>query len=60
MVTCKEDLLSRHHLSFAVFLTNTSPAKCHIHTINRLPNLGDYGKALFRHQTQQEVEALQR
>ncbi|KAJ7450751.1 hypothetical protein FB451DRAFT_1285029 [Mycena latifolia] len=31
-----------------IFLTNTSPAKCHIHTINRLPNLGDYGKALLK------------
>jgi hypothetical protein len=30
-----------------VFLTNTTPAKCHIHTINRLPNRGDYGKALL-------------
>lgn len=32
---------------FPVFLTNTSPAKCHIHTVNRLPNCGDYGKALI-------------
>ncbi|GHJ86199.1 hypothetical protein NliqN6_2601 [Naganishia liquefaciens] len=31
-----------------IFLTNTSPAKCHIHTVNRLPNVGDYGKALIR------------
>jgi hypothetical protein len=30
-----------------VFLTNTTPARCHIHTINRLPNRGDYGKALL-------------
>ncbi|OXH32643.1 hypothetical protein J008_03236 [Cryptococcus neoformans] len=30
-----------------IFLTNTSPAKCHIHTINRLPNCEDYGKALI-------------
>lgn len=30
-----------------VFLTNTSPARCHIHTVNRLPNRGDYGKALI-------------
>jgi hypothetical protein len=30
-----------------VFLTNTSPARCHIHTVNRLPNRGDYGKALL-------------
>ncbi|KAH7065421.1 hypothetical protein B0J12DRAFT_561185 [Macrophomina phaseolina] len=29
-----------------IFLTNTSPARCHIHTTNRLPNRGDYGKAL--------------
>jgi hypothetical protein len=31
----------------AVFLTNTSPAKCHVHTVNRLPNCEDYGKALI-------------
>jgi len=31
-----------------IFLTNTSPAKCHIHTITRLPNAGDYGKALLK------------
>ena len=30
-----------------VFLTNTTPARCHIHTVNRLPNRGDYGKALL-------------
>ncbi|CAG8978449.1 hypothetical protein HYALB_00013276 [Hymenoscyphus albidus] len=30
-----------------IFLTNTSPARCHIHTINRLPNRGDYGRALI-------------
>jgi len=30
-----------------IFLTNTSPARCHIHTINRLPNRGDYGKTLL-------------
>ncbi|GAA6046603.1 hypothetical protein JCM3770_006233 [Rhodotorula araucariae] len=30
-----------------IFLTNTSPAKCHIHTVNRLPNCEDYGKALI-------------
>lgn len=29
-----------------IFLTNTSPARCHIHTCNRLPNKGDYGWAL--------------
>ncbi|WVQ61879.1 uncharacterized protein L199_000012 [Kwoniella botswanensis] len=31
-----------------IFLTNTTPAKCHIHTVNRLPNCEDYGKALIR------------
>ncbi|KAJ7838123.1 hypothetical protein B0H14DRAFT_3109641 [Mycena olivaceomarginata] len=31
-----------------IFLTNTSPTKCHIHTINRLPNIGDYGKVLLK------------
>ncbi|BGP28728.1 hypothetical protein JCM10296v2_000464 [Rhodotorula toruloides] len=31
-----------------IFLTNTSPAKCHIHTVNRLPNCEDYGKALIQ------------
>ena len=30
-----------------VYLTNTDPDKCHIHTINRIPNQGDYGKALL-------------
>ncbi|KAG9230097.1 hypothetical protein BJ875DRAFT_445338 [Amylocarpus encephaloides] len=30
-----------------IFLTNTTPARCHIHTVNRLPNRGDYGKALL-------------
>jgi hypothetical protein len=30
-----------------VFLTNIQPAKCHIHTINRVPNGGDYGRALL-------------
>jgi len=30
-----------------IFLTNTSPARCHIHTINRLPNRGDYGRAMI-------------
>jgi hypothetical protein len=44
---------SRHSIPTAsinnakVFLTNTSPARCHIHTVNRLPNRGDYGKALL-------------
>ncbi|KAH8816137.1 hypothetical protein F5884DRAFT_829371 [Xylogone sp. PMI_703] len=31
-----------------IFLTNTSPARCHIHTVNRLPNRGDYGKAMLK------------
>lgn len=30
-----------------IFLTNTTPARCHIHTTNRLPNRGDYGRALI-------------
>ncbi|XMA17413.1 hypothetical protein WAI453_010204 [Rhynchosporium graminicola] len=30
-----------------IFLTNTTPARCHIHTVNRLPNRGDYGRALI-------------
>lgn len=30
-----------------VFLTNNTPEKYHIHTINRIPNRGDYGKALL-------------
>ncbi|KAJ3337095.1 hypothetical protein HDU93_001668 [Gonapodya sp. JEL0774] len=30
-----------------IFLTNTSPARCHIHTTARLPNRGDYGKVLL-------------
>ncbi|CAL3969538.1 hypothetical protein PZA11_005943 [Diplocarpon coronariae] len=30
-----------------IFLTNTTPARCHIHTISRLPNRGDYGRALL-------------
>jgi hypothetical protein len=29
-----------------VYLTNNTPDKCHIHTINRIPNGGDYGRAL--------------
>jgi hypothetical protein len=32
--------------SLTVFLTNTSPARCPIHTVNRLPNAGDYGKSI--------------
>jgi hypothetical protein len=45
---CECDPKHVAHCSIAVFLTNTSPAKCHIHTINRLPNAGDYGKTLLR------------
>ncbi|KAJ2895851.1 uncharacterized protein MKZ38_006135 [Zalerion maritima] len=30
-----------------IFLTNTTPAHCHIHTVNRLPNKGDYARALL-------------
>ena len=30
-----------------IFLTNITPARCHIHICNRLPNRGDYGKALM-------------
>jgi Protein of unknown function (DUF3500) len=30
-----------------VYLTNENPAKCHIHTINRIPNRGDYGRTLL-------------
>ncbi|KAH8684526.1 hypothetical protein BGZ60DRAFT_366675 [Tricladium varicosporioides] len=30
-----------------IFLTNTTPARCHIHTTNRLPNRGDYGRVLL-------------
>jgi hypothetical protein len=32
-----------------VWLTNTEPAKYHVHTIVRTPNGNDYGKALVRH-----------
>jgi hypothetical protein len=35
-----------HHSG--VFLTNTEPAKCHIHTVIRTPNGNDYGKDLLR------------
>jgi len=35
-----------HHCG--VFLTNTEPAKCHIHTVIRTPNGNDYGKDLLR------------
>ncbi|BGO94600.1 hypothetical protein NBRC10512_004972 [Rhodotorula toruloides] len=43
-----------------IFLTNTSPAKCHIHTVNRLPNCEDYGKALVQQwQREQEAEGVE-
>lgn len=35
-----------HHSG--VFLTNDEPAKYHIHTIQRLPNGNDYGRALMK------------
>jgi hypothetical protein len=31
-----------------VFLTNTEPAKFHVHTIVRTPNGNDYGRDLLR------------
>jgi len=34
-----------HH---GVWLNNTVPAKCHIHTVIRTPNGNDYGKDLLR------------
>lgn len=34
-----------HHSG--VFLTNSEPAKFHIHTLLRIPNGGDYGRALI-------------
>ncbi|MGE3075462.1 MAG: DUF3500 domain-containing protein [Dehalococcoidia bacterium] len=42
VIMCEFD----HHSG--VFLTNSEPAKCHIHTIVRAPNGNDYGKALLR------------
>jgi hypothetical protein len=42
VIMCEFD----HHSG--VFLTNTEPAKCHIHTIVRTPNGNDYGKDLLR------------
>ncbi|KAH0433364.1 hypothetical protein CcaCcLH18_05893 [Colletotrichum camelliae] len=42
-----------HHSG--VFLTNDEPAKYHIHTIQRLPNGNDYGKAL-RELLKEEME----
>jgi len=34
-----------HHAG--VFLLNSEPAKCHTHTILRMPNGGDYGKEVL-------------
>lgn len=42
VVMCEFD----HHSG--VFLTNSEPARCHIHTIVRAPNGNDYGKAILR------------
>ena len=46
-VSCKCGDLALVANPLTVFLTNTTPARCHIHTVNRLPNRGDYGKALL-------------
>jgi hypothetical protein len=27
---------------------NSEPAKCHIHTVQRMPNGGDYGRKILR------------
>lgn len=35
-----------HHCG--IFLMNTEPAKCHIHTVIRTPNGGDYGREILR------------
>ncbi|EIW85851.1 hypothetical protein CONPUDRAFT_150625 [Coniophora puteana RWD-64-598 SS2] len=40
-----------------IFLTNTSPAKCHVHTVTRLPNGGDYGKALLTQWRKEQAAA---
>ena len=48
VVMCEFD----HHSG--VFLTNTEPAKCHIHTIVRTPNGNDYGKDLLRQHYERE------
>lgn len=36
-----------------VWLTNSEPAKYHVHTVVRTPNAGDYGKDLLRQHYQQ-------
>ena len=51
VIMCEFD----HHSG--VFLTNTEPAKCHIHTIVRAPNGNDYGKDLLR-QHYEEVHGV--
>ena len=35
-----------HHCG--IFLMNSEPAKCHIHTVQRMPNGGDYGREVLR------------
>ena len=35
-----------HHCG--IFLMNTEPAKCHIHTVIRSPNGGDYGREILK------------
>ena len=35
-----------HHCG--IFLMNSEPAKCHIHTVIRTPNGGDYGREILR------------
>ncbi|MEZ5226317.1 MAG: DUF3500 domain-containing protein [Acidimicrobiales bacterium] len=47
VIMCEFD----HHSG--VFLTNTKPAKCHIHTVVRTPNGNDYGKDLLRQHYEQ-------
>jgi hypothetical protein len=47
VIMCEFD----HHSG--VFLTNTQPAKCHIHTIVRTPNGNDYGRDLLRQHYEQ-------
>jgi len=42
-----------HHSG--VWLTNSEPAKYHIHTIARTPNGGDYGKQLLRQYYEQKT-----
>ncbi|KAJ9614971.1 hypothetical protein H2200_001045 [Cladophialophora chaetospira] len=40
-----------------VYLTNETPDKCHIHTINRIPNRGDYGRALIAQYWEEQRQA---